>query len=201
MTTTASFWDRVAEKYAARPVKDQAAYEQTLTRVRAHLQPTDRVLEIGCGTGSTALTLADEVAEMHATDISAKMIEIARAKPQQAPVTFRQGLIEDETGPYDVVMAFNLLHLLEDPLEAVRMAHALLPPGGRFITKTVCLGDKGVWLRLMIGAMRAVGYAPYVAYLKAVELEEIIRDPGFDIVETGTFPASPPSRFIVARKA
>ena len=58
-----AFWDKIAQKYATKRVADPAAYEAKLTRVRALLRAEDRVLEIGCGTGSTALTLARSARE------------------------------------------------------------------------------------------------------------------------------------------
>ena len=50
----ALFWDRMARKYAADPIADPAGYEHTLHRVQGLLNAGDRVLELGCGTGSTA---------------------------------------------------------------------------------------------------------------------------------------------------
>ncbi|MBB5050595.1 cyclopropane fatty-acyl-phospholipid synthase-like methyltransferase [Afipia massiliensis] len=55
----ARFWDRSSRKYAVSAIADQAGYERTLDRTRALLGPNDRVLELGCGTGTTALRLAD----------------------------------------------------------------------------------------------------------------------------------------------
>ena len=52
------FWDRIAKRYAARIIKDPAAYEAMLADAAGRLRPTDRVLEIGCGTGSIAIRLA-----------------------------------------------------------------------------------------------------------------------------------------------
>ena len=85
-TDTGNFWDKIAPKYAKKPVADPAAYEAKLDRVRALLRAEDRVLEIGCGTGSTALTLAPNVAEITATDISGGMIAIAEDKHAAAGV-------------------------------------------------------------------------------------------------------------------
>ena len=57
MHKTAKFWDKAAAKYAKSPIEDIEAYNYTIGRTRSYLSPTDRVLEVGCGTGSTALLL------------------------------------------------------------------------------------------------------------------------------------------------
>ena len=80
MTNAVTFWDRAARKYAKSPIGNVPAYEKTMERVQSHLSPTDHVLEVGCGTGSTAILLAPFVAEYRGTDISNEMIQIANEK-------------------------------------------------------------------------------------------------------------------------
>ncbi|WP_282609091.1 class I SAM-dependent methyltransferase [Pelagibius sp. Alg239-R121] len=215
MVTAESFWDKTAERYAKSPVKDMAAYEQTLDRTRAWLLPGDRMLEVGCGTGTTALLLAEKVQEITASDISASMIEIARGKAVDqgvSNVNFRQGTLEGSPldggslgeGPYDVVTAYNFLHLLEDPAAAVARVRGLLKPEGLFISKTVCLAGFSFWKRLLvkllIPVMQLVGKAPYVRFMSVNDVERCMTEAGFEILETGDYPASPPCRFVVARK-
>ena len=76
----------------------------------------------------------------------------------------------------------------------------MLKHRGLFISKTVCLAEKGVFLRIMVYVMRKLGRAPFVKFLKIQQLEQFITNESFQIIETGVYPASPPSRFIVARK-
>ena len=207
MQDPARFWDKVSTRYAAMPVRNQAAYETTLTRTRSHLTPEARVLELGCGTGTTALTLAPSVAAYRATDISGAMIEIAQAKPPVGPVSFaRAGLEDDGLGAtYDTVLAFNLLHLIEDLDGALAQIATLVEPGGLFISKTICKPTGGLdWkFRLMLLALpvlQLVGKAPQI-YLRPIETHEAaIARAGFEILERDNYPAAPPSRFIVARR-
>lgn len=199
----ASFWDRTAPKYAKRRIGDEAAYETTLTRTRAHLGETDRVLELGCGTGSTAILLAPAVAAYRATDISGGMIRIAETKTAPESLHFAiEGIntpAPDAT-PFDTVIAFNLLHLLPDLDGDLTRIREHLPKGGLFISKTPCFG-RGAWhLTALIGALRLVGRAPSkVRMMNTDALETSIKNAGFEILETGSYPAKPPSRFVVAR--
>ena len=63
---------------------DQAAYERKLAITRECLNPDAQVLELGCGTGSTAIAHAPYVRHIRATDVSSRMIEIARSKAEVA---------------------------------------------------------------------------------------------------------------------
>ncbi len=205
-TTDAAFWDGAARKYAQSKISDMEAYEASLARTRLHLHATDRVLEMGCGTSSTALLLASEVAHITASDISAEMIAIGKEKVWDAGISNVapvQGVIGDPglDGPFDAILAFNLLHLLADPEAAIRQVYAQLPSGGRFISKTPCMAGKRWFLGPAVGALRLFGKAPSdVQFFKVSTLERMITEAGFEIVETGDYPRKMPSHFVVARK-
>lgn len=209
MTTPSEFWDKNAKKYAASPIKDQEAYEYTLERTRSYLSASANVLEVGCGTGSTALALAGAVGQITGTDISPKMVEIAREKGAaqdqtnaEFEVTSVEGALE-QADAFDVVMGFNIFHLTENAEKLFETLHDRLAPGGVFISKTPCLADPAVGVKrhlfgVAIALMRLVGYAPFVRRFTFAELEGAIERAGFEIVETGSFPAM--SRYIVARR-
>jgi ubiquinone/menaquinone biosynthesis C-methylase UbiE len=208
MKSSAKFWDGLAVKYAAQPIANMDAYEQTLERVVSYLRPDARVLELGCGTGGTALRLAPHVANMLATDYSGGMITQARARDGAENVTFLQADTfspELEKGGYDVVMGFNLFHLMQDPEAAMTRIHDLLLPGGLFISKTPCLGGNGLGLKMsvikvLLPLAQWVGKAPFVRFDSISEFEEMVLRSGFSIIETGSYPARPPSRLIVAER-
>lgn len=200
----ASFWDKAAPKYAKDPISDMHAYEETLGRMRHHLQPGFKVLEIGCGTGSTALELAPGVAEYTATDLSPKMIEIARAKltpDLPANLRFEVGTADHlPSGSFDAVLALNLFHLVAPLEETLAEIYQSLPPGGLLIDKTALLKE-GKWvLGVMIPVMRALGKAPYVRSLTLADYQAFLRRAGFVQVEQIVQPGMAPRAFTVSRK-
>ena len=214
MTKPATFWNKIATKYAQDPVLDEAAYNFTCERSISYLQPEFRALELGCGTGPTALRLRPHVSTFEATDISEAMIDIAKGRQTgTAPdhqVAFRVASAPDsfaEGMAYDAVFAHSLLHLVPDPEALLARVAQAVPTGRYFISKTPCLGAKGmalqsVAMRVMIPLMQLTGKAPPVIRFFSTEgLEAMITRAGFDVVEAGSFPGGkPPSYYIVARR-
>ena len=197
------FWDKIADRYAARPIKDVAAYEAMLADAASRLSRTDRVLELGCGTGSTAIRMAPHVDEWIATDFSPEMLRIARAKP--APDNLRFVLADAQSafagGPYDAIAAFQLLHLVGDLPGTLACIHASLKPGGLLISKTWCFADMGFKLRSLFFVLRRVGLFPPASALTKTALRQSIRDAGFEIVDERVFGANPHGPYIVARRS
>ncbi len=202
----AVFWDRIARKYASDPIKDPDSYEYTLARSLSYLKSTDRVLELGCGTGSTALRVAPSVGEVVASDFSGGMIEIANEKlaaKGHQNLRFVQAPAMDagqEDGPFDAVMAFNLIHLLPRPKDHIAAMAARLKPGGFLITKTPCLSKRAWLFGPMIAVMRLFGKAPGdLQFISFGQYDDWIREAGLEILETDVRP-EPFSRYVVARK-
>ncbi len=205
----ARFWDRISEKYARHAIADQGGYERTLDRTRVLLKPDDRVLELGCGTGSTALQLAGGVHSYLATDLSAGMIAIARNRQSESGIpslAFQIATAEAsilEPGRYNTVLGFNYLHMVRDVPETLRRIHTLLAPGGLLISKTPCLGDMNPLIRLvLLPAMRAIGKAPYVSVFSQAEFCWLLNAAGFEILATENHATKGNDRrpFVVARK-
>lgn len=208
MYTSARFWDRIAEKYAKTPIKDQASYRYTFDRTLTYLSPDDEVLEVGCGTGSTALELAPHVKRIVATDISDGMLAKAREKAAEQginTVEFVQSDAADApSGPFDVVAAFNLLHLVQDVDAEMAEIAKRVKPGGYFISKTFCLPDRFGMMTLMMAVvlpvLQMIGKAPFVSKMTAPELDQAIKQARFTIVEVGQGPTKDPRRYLVARR-
>lgn len=207
MTTSkaAKFWDRMAEGYAKKPVSDQATYEKKLAITRSYLHPDMEVLEFGCGTGSTAIAHAPYVKHILATDISPKMIEIARAKAEDENVqnvTFEQATLESYKGSdrtWDVVLGLNILHLQSNWKEVIAQVYQMLKPGGVFVSSTICIGDTMGILKLVAPIGSRLGLIPQLAIFKIGDLESAFAATGFEIDHQWQ-PGQGKAVFIVAQK-
>lgn len=205
MSSDKAFWDRIARKYAQDPIADQATYEHKLKMTRRHFTPDSRVLEYGCGTGSTAILHAPFVTEIIATDLSDEMIAIAKERAAEAKVDNVRfeardvAALEEPDASFDVVLALNVLHLVSDRMSAMRLSHDLLKPGGVFVTSTACLGDGMAFLGLIKPVMRLFKAWPDFQIFKEESLVDDMRTCGFEI-EYRHRPSKSPAVFLIARK-
>lgn len=167
------------------------------------------MLEIGCGTGTTALRLAPSTRRLVASDASAGMFAIAREKPAAQPLPQSNFDVADADAPiagaseYDVVLAFNVLHLVTDLDRALELAVQALRPGGLLISKTACISEMNPLIPdLALPLMRAIGKAPRVLCFDAEALRSAIVRRGMHIlsVERHGTRGKDFRVFIVARK-
>jgi ubiquinone/menaquinone biosynthesis C-methylase UbiE len=207
MTIDAKFWDGIAEKYAAKPVENPSAFERKKAITREHLHPGSTVLELGCGTGSLALSMAPFSGRIHALDISAEMLRIADQKKQAAGVTnvtFQQGTLDelslDPRDRFDCAWAYSNLHLVPDRRRTLATLFELLEPGGSFIASNVCLGDTWVPYGPLIALMRWFGKAPMVHLYDRETIRCELREAGFVEIEEKEVGGGRTVAFIVAKK-
>lgn len=126
--------------------------DKTIERVG--LTPGERVLDIGCGCGTTTLKLAKLLApdgDITALDVSALMLSIATERTKSAAVPVKIINADAETyklvpGTFDVMFSQFGLMFFSNPKTAFDNFHAVLKPGGRIAF--VCWRDpeRNPWL-------------------------------------------------------
>ena len=105
----------------------------------APLRGVERVLDVGCGAGHTALAFAPRVASVVAVDLTAAMLDEGRrlaAERAVANVTFQRGDVEDLScadGLFDLVTSRYSAHHYPHPQRALREIGRVLRPGGALL--------------------------------------------------------------------
>lgn len=137
-----AYWDGEAATFDDDPdhgLGDPATREAWRQLLAAHLPPAPAdVLDLGCGTGTLTVLLAEAGHRVRGADLSPAMLERARAKASAAglDVTFALGDAAEpdaEKGSVDVVLCRHVLWALPDPAAVVRRWRRLLRPDGRLV--------------------------------------------------------------------
>ena len=207
MTASDKFWDKTAERYAKSPVSDEATYQKKLAETQSFFTPNMRVLEFGCGTGTTAIHHAPHVQHIDAIDISENMLEIGRGKAREAGVeniTFTRGTLTEfnaDTATLDAVLGLNVIHLLPDRQAVIAEVVRILKPGGIFVSSTVCLGHSYLrFIKLAVPLGKLLGLMPDVFVLTEAELASEVTNAGFVIERQWHHGKNGIAVFMVARK-
>ncbi len=211
MSKTEKFWDQSADNYDKTEERFEYIHSRTRENTKKHLKSSDVVLDYGCGTGTTACALSSLVKEIHAIDISSRMIEIAKAKAAAghvANIDFEQADIFDggyEKESFDVILAFNMLHTVPDAQRVVQRTLELLKPGGALISVTPCLGGKMSFLVrmqiLLVRFLLKLRIIPVpIRRLRSTDLEDLVADERLQIVDTELVYKGASSYFMVAKK-
>ena len=204
------FWDRAALTFDSGPKKPDEDVGRALAKTRPYLRAGDTVLDYGCATGHVTLRIATDVKMVHGIDISSQMIAVARRKAEERRienVRFSRSTIDDEAyapGSFDVVLAFNVLHLVEDVQRVVYRIADLLRPGGLFISTTPCLGERNAWVtkvvRMGVRLLSRLGLIPYVGVYRVLGLQNTIDAAGLVAVEMEKLEHTAAVHFIAAHK-
>jgi 2-polyprenyl-3-methyl-5-hydroxy-6-metoxy-1,4-benzoquinol methylase len=205
------FWDSASKNYDKTEERFKYIHIKSRENTKKYLRPSDIVLDYGCGTGTAACEFANMVKEIHAIDISSKMIERAKEKAIAGNVEnirFNQADIFDEKyeeGSFDTILAFNMLHTVPSAQSVVQTIHKLLKPEGLFISVTPCLrGRMSLLVNLQIQLVRVLcklGVIPIpIRRLKSSELDDLVESGGFQSVCTEEIYKEASSYFVVASK-
>jgi 2-polyprenyl-3-methyl-5-hydroxy-6-metoxy-1,4-benzoquinol methylase len=204
------FWDMLARNWDKPTAESGQTDTKVLAKTRPYLKATDTVLDYGCAMGSVDLKLATAVKAIHGIDISSRMIAGAREAAdarEAANVSFEKATVFDESlerESFDVVLALNIFHLLDDTPKALLRIGELLKPEGLLISATPCLGERGTVpvrsVMLLVSLASRLRLIPYVRRWKIGELRESMGAAGLATIEIEELVHSTSEYFVVARK-
>jgi ubiquinone/menaquinone biosynthesis C-methylase UbiE len=205
------FWDKQAKKYDESEKQFASVYKDIIAKTVKYLNLNDNVLDYGCATGTKTIELSDKVRHIHGLDISTGMIQEAIKKTDALKIpniSFSRGTIYDtdlEKASFDKIVAYGILHLLEDKERAVQRIHELLKPGGLFISTTACMKNKmPLKKRLEVATyvlLNRLGLFPlYLNLFKTGDVEKLMEGRKFKIIEKEKIFEGIAAVFIVARK-
>lgn len=185
MKDTKKFWDKQAAKFSSSGNKES---KELIDKSMEYLNKDKRVLDFACGTGQSTKLLSKYTKEVIGLDYSEEMIRFAKEDSREN-TTFLVGTLNHNTlekSSFDVITAFNVLHLLEDIDDQVKLIYDLLKPGGVFISYTACIGEKRTMMARFIKFLSKLGIFPEVNALSVTNLDEIAMRCGFEKVRSET---------------
>ena len=206
-----NFWDSASKNYDKTEERFTYIHNKSRENTKKYLHTSNVVLDYGCGTGTTTCEFANLVKEIHAIDISPKMIEIAKEKAAVCQIENVNFLATDifdarlKKESFDTILAFNMLHTITDPHVIVKWIDELLKPNGVFISITPCLRDKmSLLVNIQIQFVRflcKIGVIPIpIRRLKSTELDVLIANGNFQTVNTEKIYKGASSYYVVAKK-
>ncbi|MGS0741545.1 bifunctional 2-polyprenyl-6-hydroxyphenol methylase/3-demethylubiquinol 3-O-methyltransferase UbiG [Glaciimonas sp. GG7] len=178
------WWDPDAE---FRPLHEINPLRLEWISARAALAGKN-VVDIGCGGGILAESMAKKGANVTGVDLSEKALKVADLHGLESGVQVRyekiaaEDLATREAGQFDVVTCMEMLEHVPDPASIVRACATLVKPGGKVFFSTLNRNPKA-YLFAILGAeyllrMLPKGTHDYAKFITPAELSQFSRNAG-----------------------
>ena len=158
-----------------------------------HLAPLagKKVIDIGCGGGILAESMAGKGALVTGIDLSEKALKVADLHGLESGIKVRyqkiaaEEIAEAEAAQYDIVTCMEMLEHVPDPASVIRACARLVKPGGRVFFSTLNRNVKS-YLFAIIGAEYLLQLLPkgthdYAKFITPAELIQDVRNAGLEL--------------------
>lgn len=206
MSRSEKFWDLISKSYAKQAISDKSTYNFKIEKINSELKQSDIVFDYGCGTGSLSIEISSKVKEIHAIDISSKMLDIAKQRINEKGIKnikLKKSTIDDVeflAGSYDAVIAVNIFHFIDDVGKDLIRTYEMLKPDGLLITETPCMGEDKKLANKIMYYLSRLGLIPKLNMLTFNRLENLISESGFSIEYKKNLSESPRDYLVLAKK-
>ena len=164
---TMIFWDKIAGLYdIAQKSFNGKVYRKLVSTTETLVPKGAVVLDVAAGTGQLTFAAAKNAERVVCTDLSMKMLEVAQRKAKKNSVNNVEFDVrdifdlKDNDETYDVVMAGNVLHLLDNPQKAVDELWRVTKKGGKLLLPTFMNCNKSFPVRIYM----KMGFRPMENY-------------------------------------
>ena len=150
------------------------------------------VLDVGCGGGILAESMARRARHVTGIDLAAKPLGVARLhalETEVANIEYREisaeALADEAPGAFDVVTCMEMLEHVPEPASSVRACATLARPGGWVFFSTLNRNPKS-FLFSIVGAEYVLNLLPkgtheYARFIRPSELARWCRDAGLEV--------------------
>jgi SAM-dependent methyltransferase len=190
MTTQAEHWNGPnGDRWTANP----EAIDHSLAAITELWLPwvapraEDRVLDVGCGCGTTTIMMAERAASARGVDISAPMLGLARRRAPQLDFVLADAATHAFEPVHDLIVSRFGVMFFDDPIAAFANLHAALAPGGRLAFVCWRASEDNAWAAVPLAAANGL-VAPAVqdphapgpfAFADRHRLEHVLTSAGF----------------------
>lgn len=183
------WWDKTSEfkpLHAINPLR--------LNWIKKHVDLNGKtVVDIGCGGGILAESLAQSGANTTGIDLSDKALKVADLHGLESGVSVKYQLIsaeelaENAPKSFDVVTCMEMLEHVPDPLSVVKACSKLAKPGGVLFFSTLNRNPKA-YLLAVLGAEYVLNLLPkgthdFKKFIKPSELAGFLREAGLEMID------------------
>lgn len=166
MNNKKTFWDRFAFAYDIAESLNKKVYHDMLSNIVSLIPNNAEVLECAAGTGAISVVVAPQAKSVLCTDLSLTMLEKARQKAKGAGlrnITFAERnllSLPESDARFDVVIAANVIHLLDNPYDAIAELWRVTKNDGLLIIPTFLTHSSKKGFSFLIKCYKLLGFRP-----------------------------------------
>lgn len=150
-----------------------------------------KVIDVGCGGGILAESMAKKGASVAGIDLSEKALKVADLHGLESGIQVRyekiaaEEIAQRDAGQYDVVTCMEMLEHVPDPASIIQACADLAKPGGKIFFSTLNRNPKS-YLYAILGAEYLLQLLPkgthdYAKFITPAELASAIRQAGLQL--------------------
>jgi phosphatidylethanolamine/phosphatidyl-N-methylethanolamine N-methyltransferase len=181
-----AYWNRHARSYDLSMLLLGKPLPRMLALAGEAVRGAQRVLEVAAGTGLVTLALASNARQVVATDYAPGMVARLEQRIRDARISNvhceRADIyaLRSDLGPFDAVVAANVLHLVPDLPGALDALRRQVKPGGRLVVPTFCHDETA--LSWVLSRTLAVTGFPGERRFRFATLHAAMESAGLEIV-------------------